>query len=81
MGSEKRFHIVHQLAEAGLIDWAVIDPGSATFASYADIAKDQLGFIYSTPEADVRHGLALSQKYGFHPSYAIYEPGFARLGV
>ena len=81
MGAEKRFQVVRQLAEAGLIDWTVIDPGSATFASYTDIAADQRGFLYTNTEAEVRYGLSLAQKFGFHPSYAIYEPGFARLGV
>jgi len=33
------------------------------------------------PEEHVRHGLALAARYGFHPAYAIYEPGFVRLGA
>lgn len=76
----ERFEAVHKLAEAGLIEWAVVDPGSVAFASYSDIGADKEGFLYSNPEADVRHGLSLARQYGFHPSYAIYEPGFARLG-
>lgn len=81
MTPEKRFEAVRELAEAGLIEWSVIDPGSTTFASYADIAADKPGFLYSNPEADVRYGLSLASTHGFHPSYAIYEPGFARLGA
>lgn len=81
MPPEERFRATRALAETGLIEWAVIDPGSATFTSYTDIADDKPGFLYSNPEADVRYGLALARQYGFHPSYAIYEPGFARLGA
>jgi len=29
----------------------------------------------------VRHGLGLAARYRFHPAYAIYEPGFVRLGA
>lgn len=81
MSPSERFEAVQKLAEAGLIEWAVVDPGSVAFASYSDIDADRTGFLYSNPEADVRHGLSLARRYGFHPSYAIYEPGFARLGA
>jgi 3-keto-5-aminohexanoate cleavage enzyme len=77
----ERFEAVRKLAEEGLIEWAVVDPGSVAFASYSDIAADKSGFLYSNTEADVRYGLSLARQYGFHPSYAIYEPGFARLGA
>lgn len=81
MRPEKRFKAVRALAEAGLIEWSVIDPGSATFAGLDDIAEDRPGFLYSNPEADIRHGLDLARTHGFHPSYAVYEPGFARYGA
>ena len=55
--------------------------GSTTFAGYSDIAADRPGFLYVNSEADVRHGLQIAERYGVHPSYAIYEPGFARLGA
>jgi uncharacterized protein (DUF849 family) len=29
----------------------------------------------------VRHALGLAARYRFHPSYAIYEPGFVRMGA
>lgn len=81
MTPAERFRATEELARAGLIEMAVIDPGSATFTSYADIARDIPGFLYQNPEADVRYGLSLAREYGFHPGYAIYEPGFARLGA
>ncbi|MCB1334717.1 MAG: 3-keto-5-aminohexanoate cleavage protein [Roseivivax sp.] len=81
MPPEARFATVERLARAGLLEWSVIDPGSAMFAAQDEIAQDRPGFLYHNPEADIRHGLALARRYGFHPSYAIYEPGFARLGA
>src|SRR5262249_15833212 len=33
------------------------------------------------PESHVRHALAFAVRYGFHPAYAIYEPGFTRAGA
>ncbi len=61
----KRFGHTAELAKRGLIEWAVIDPGSVHFARFDDLAH---GGIYQNP-------------HNVHPSYAIYEPGFTRLGA
>jgi uncharacterized protein (DUF849 family) len=37
--------------------------------------------VYLNPEEHIRHGLDLARQYRFHPAYAIYEPGFLRLGA
>ena len=79
--AEQRFAHVEALARRGLIEWAAIDPGSANFSLYDDLLADKTGFVYLNPEEDVRHGLKLAMRYGLHPSYAIYEPGFVRLGA
>ncbi len=81
LSAAQRFAAVEQLAAAGLIEWAVVDPGSVHIAHRDDLAAGREGFIYANPESHVRHGLALAQRHGFHPSYAIYEPGFLRLGA
>lgn len=77
----QRFHAVDKLLQAGLIEWAVVDPGSTNISHYADIPVGKEGFVYANPESHIRHGLALAQKYAITPSYAIYEPGFMRLGA
>jgi len=77
----QRFAHIEELARRGLIEWAAIDPGSTNFALYDDLREDKPGFVYLNPEEDVRHGLKLAMRYGLHPSYAIYEPGFVRLGA
>ena len=77
----QRFAAVEQLLEAGLIEWAVVDPGSLNIADAGDVAAGREGFVYANPEAHVRYGLALAQRFAMTPSYAIYEPGFMRLGA
>jgi uncharacterized protein (DUF849 family) len=78
---QARFAAVEKLLQAGLIEWAVVDPGSTNIAEYAGIAEGREGFVYANPEAHLRHGLALARRYGMVPSYAVYEPGFLRLGA
>ena len=67
----ERFAAIEALARRGLLEWAVVDPGSVNLGS----------FVYVNPDDHVRHGLALAARHGFHPGYAIYEPGFVRLGA
>jgi uncharacterized protein (DUF849 family) len=71
MSAAQRFAAVEELGRRGLIEWAVVDPGSVNFDS----------FVYLNPNEHIRHGLALAARHGFHPAYAIYEPGFVRLGA
>ena len=78
---EARFAHVEALAKLGLLEWAAIDPGSANISLYDDVRDDKPGFVYLNREALVRGGLRLARQYGIHPSFAIYEPGFARLGA
>lgn len=78
---QQRFAHVEELARRGLIEWAVVDPGSTNFAHYDELREDKTGFVYINPEEHIRHGLGLAMRHGFHPAYAIYEPGFLRLGA
>lgn len=79
--AQQRYAHIEELAKARLLEWSVVDPGSCNFAHYDDLQQDKTGFVYANSEEDIRHGLQLARTYGFHPSYAIYEPGFARLGA
>jgi uncharacterized protein (DUF849 family) len=81
MTAPERFKAVEQLAMHGLVEWAVVDPGSVNVAHYDRLVANQEGFVYLNPEGHVRYGMELAARYGFHPSYAIYEPGFLRLGA
>jgi uncharacterized protein (DUF849 family) len=78
---EQRFAVHEELARDGLLEWAPIDPGSVNIASYDELRGDQDGFVYLNPESHLRHALGLAARYLFRPTYAIYEPGFVRLGA
>jgi uncharacterized protein (DUF849 family) len=67
----ERFGAIEALARRGLLEWAVVDPGSVNLDE----------FVYVNPDEHVRHGLELARRHRFHPGYAIYEPGFVRLGA
>ena len=71
MPAAGRFAAIEALGRRGLIEWAVVDPGSVNFDR----------FVYLNPNDHIRHGLALAARYRFHPGYAIYEPGFVRMGA
>jgi uncharacterized protein (DUF849 family) len=77
----ERFATMEALARRGLLEWAAVDPGSVNIAGYDELREDKAGFVYLNPEEHIRHALDLARRYRFHPAYAIYEPGFARLGA
>jgi len=77
----QRFAAVDALARRGLCEWMGVDPGSVNFALDRQVAEDRPGFVYLNPETHVRAGLAVAAEHGLHPGYAIYEPGFLRLGA
>jgi uncharacterized protein (DUF849 family) len=71
MPASERFAAIEELGRRGLLEWAVVDPGSVNIGN----------LVYLNPKDHVRHGLALASRFGFHPGYAIYEAGFVRLGA
>jgi 3-keto-5-aminohexanoate cleavage enzyme len=77
----QRFAHVEALAARGLLEFAVVDPGSVNFTELSAGADTPAATTYLNPEAHVRHGLAFAVRYDFHPAYAIYEPGFTRAGA
>lgn len=81
MMPSERFATMEALARAGLIEWAVVDPGSTQFSHYTQIEREETGFIYENTEEELIYGLEIATRHRVRPSYAIYEPGFARLGA
>ena len=77
----ERFHHVEALAARGLLEFAVVDPGSVNFTALATGPETAPASTYLNPEAHVRYGLELAARHGLHPAYAIYEPGFTRAGA
>jgi uncharacterized protein (DUF849 family) len=80
MTETERFAHQDVLGERGLLEWAVVDPGSVNFSTFEAVEADRPGFVYRNPEEHIRAGLEVSARHGASPSYAIYEPGFVRLG-
>ncbi len=76
-----RFAHVEELAKRGLLEFAVVDPGSVNFVDLRTLHSGPAGMIYSNPESHIRHGLSFARRHGFRPAYAIYEPGFTRAGA
>jgi len=79
---EARFETVEKLAGAGLLEWSVIDPGTTQITDLAPADEGEgVQFLYINSEAEIRYGLELASRHKFIPSFAIYEPGFLRLGA
>jgi 3-keto-5-aminohexanoate cleavage enzyme len=76
-----RFAHLEALAERGLLEFAVVDPGSVNFTELSAGPDSVPARTYFNPESHVRHALAFAARFGFHPAYAIYEPGFTRAGA
>ena len=79
--AQERYAHVEQLAKAGLLEWAVVDPGSAIFTRFEEIARGEAGFTYLNPDDHFREGMRIAAEYRVRPSYAIYEAGCTRLGA
>jgi uncharacterized protein (DUF849 family) len=79
--AQERYAHVERLAKNGLLEWAVIDPGSAVFTRFDEVARGQAGHTYFNPDDHFREGMRIAAQYGVRPSYAIYEAGCARLGA
>src|SRR5713226_4067255 len=76
-----RFAHIEALAARGLLEFAVLDPGSVNFTLTATMSAAKPAGTYLNPESHVRHALDFAARYGFHPAFAIYEPGFTRAGA
>jgi uncharacterized protein (DUF849 family) len=81
LSATERFEHQDELGQRGLLECSVVDPGSVNFSAYEDIGRDETGFLYKNPEDHIRTGLEVAARYGSSPAYAIYEPGFLRLGA
>jgi 3-keto-5-aminohexanoate cleavage enzyme len=77
----QRYAAIETLAKRELLEWTAVDPGSVNLTAYASLASQHTGMVYLNPESDIRTGLALCAKHDLYPTYAIYEPGFLRLGA
>lgn len=78
---ESRLAPIRALAKRGLMEWGVVDPGSVNITHRMQAAAGIDGVHYPNPDDHIRAALQLAASDGWRPAYAIYEPGFARLGA
>ena len=76
-----RFAHVEELARRGLIEWTVLDPGTVGFTRFDNLRDPNRSFTYENPLADILDGMRVAHEYHLHPGFAIYEPGFTRVGA
>lgn len=79
--AQERYEHLEELARRGLVEWAVIDPGSAVFTRFEEVARGEAGYTYFNPDDHFLEGMRIGADYGVRPSYAIYEAGCTRLGA
>lgn len=75
-----RYNHVQKLAKENLIDWMVVDPGTCHFTVLDDVENVDKSFLYINSNPSIKAGLDIASEHDIIPSYAIYEPGFIRLG-
>lgn len=79
--AQERYVHLERLAQNGLAEWGVIDPGSAVFTRFDEVARGEAGYTYFNPDDHFREGMRIAADHGVRPSYAIYEAGCTRLGA
>ncbi len=79
--AQERYRHLEKLAQNGLAEWAVIDPGSAIFTRFDEVARGEAGYTYFNPDEHFYEGMRIASEYSVRPSYAIYEAGCLRLGA
>lgn len=78
-----RYRHYEELARRGLMDLGAVDPGSVSFARHDATAESlcTVDAVYQNPPSHVMAGLQTCARLGLRPGFAIYEPGFTRLGA
>jgi uncharacterized protein (DUF849 family) len=78
---EKRYAHLEAMAEGGMAEWLIVDPGSSNLVSYFDVENGRKGLVDINSPAAIRYGLEIAAKHRLHPGFAIYEPGYLRLAA
>jgi len=76
-----RFAHVEALAARGLLDFAIVDPGSVNLGQLRAKAGVAPASTYLNPESHIRHAFDIAARHRLHIDMAVYEPGFLRAGA
>jgi len=71
-GAATRFAHLTPLAERGVLEVGIVDPGSVNLGSR---------FAYVNAGPDIEHAVTLCERHSLAPSIAIFEPGFLRAAL
>jgi len=78
----ERYAHIEELADAGVLRVAVIDPGSVNLAPVSpDGLPVAIDFVYQNTFADVRYMVDFCQHRSLAATVSIFEPGFLRLAL
>lgn len=77
---DHRYEHIPLLAKLDLMEWMVVDPGTAHLSMIDKPNDKDNSFIYINSNESIKAGMDIANEYSIHPSFAIYEPGFIRLG-
>jgi 3-keto-5-aminohexanoate cleavage enzyme len=76
-----RYAHIEALAERGLLEFALLDPGSVNFTLTNTTSTAKPAGTYMNPEDHIRYVLDFAARHKLYPDFAIYEPGFMRAGA
>jgi 3-keto-5-aminohexanoate cleavage enzyme len=77
-----RYAHIEELASVGLLDLAVIDPGSLSLGSLDDDGVPlPVDLVYQNTFADVRYMVDVCRERGLAAHVSIFEPGFLRVAL
>jgi len=78
----ERYAHVEELADAGLLRIAIIDPGSVSLGPFdADRLPAAIDLVYQNTFADVRYMADVCRARGLAAHISIFEPGFLRVAL
>jgi 3-keto-5-aminohexanoate cleavage enzyme len=78
----ERYAHVEQLADAGVLRMALVDPGSVSLGPLdADGVPAAIDLVYQNTFADVRYMMDVCRERGLGTHVSIFEPGFLRVAL
>ena len=80
---EERYAHVRELADAGVLNLSLIDPGSVSLGPIdaADGLPMAIDLVYQNTFADVRYMATFCRERGLGVHVSIFEPGFLRIAL
>jgi uncharacterized protein (DUF849 family) len=77
---ERRYAHIEALAETGLLDLGLVDPGTTNIGRYAaDGTPRAESLVYQNTYADAVYMIETCRRLGLGMSISIFEPGFVRV--